>query len=128
MMSLLTTLKQRAAALQKDVLALALAYRDPRTPWFARAWSLLVLAYMCSSIDLIPDFIPVLGYLDDLILIPMGIAIAVRLIPPAVLADARAHAQDSIQLSPAARIAGAVLVVLVWLGIIALLLRAFGVW
>ncbi len=79
----------RAKALKTEVYALMIAYRDPRTPWLARALALLVVAYALSPIDLIPDFIPLLGYLDDLILLPLGITLAVRLIPPTVMNDAR---------------------------------------
>ena len=85
-------LKTFARRLKADLLALSLAARDPRTPWVARAWALLVLAYALSPIDLIPDFIPVLGYLDDLLLVPAGLWLALRLIPPAVLEEARREA------------------------------------
>ena len=81
-------LKARAKALKIETHALMIAYRDPRTPWVARVLALLVVAYALSPIDLIPDFIPFLGYLDDLILLPLGIMLAVRLIPPAVMDDA----------------------------------------
>lgn len=86
---MLDQLKVRARTLKNEVLALYLAARDPRTPWYARGLALLVVAYALSPIDLIPDFVPVLGYLDDLILIPGGIWLVIRLIPPEVLADAR---------------------------------------
>jgi uncharacterized membrane protein YkvA (DUF1232 family) len=82
-------LKIRARALKKEVLAVYLAARDPRTPWYAKGLVLLIVAYALSPIDLIPDFIPVLGYLDDLIIIPGGIWLAIRMIPPEVLAGAR---------------------------------------
>ncbi|SEJ78095.1 Uncharacterized membrane protein YkvA, DUF1232 family [Deinococcus reticulitermitis] len=84
--------KELARRLKAELLALSLAARDPRTPWYARAWALLVLAYALSPIDLIPDFVPVLGYLDDLLLVPAGLWLALRLLPPAVLADARREA------------------------------------
>lgn len=84
--------KERAKALKTELRALRIAYGDPRTPWFAKAWLLLVIAYAFSPIDLIPDFIPVLGYLDDLLLLPLGIALAIRLIPAEVLAQARQKA------------------------------------
>lgn len=101
-------------------MALALAARDPRVPWYARAAALVVLAYAFSPIDLIPDPIPLLGHLDDLILIPLGIAVAVRLIPPAVLADCRAKAAAS---SAARRgWAGAAIVVIAWLLLLGLAL------
>jgi uncharacterized membrane protein YkvA (DUF1232 family) len=81
--------KARARELKNEIHALLIAYRDPRTPWPARLWLALVVGYALSPIDLIPDFIPVLGYLDDLLLLPLGIALAVRLIPAEVMADAR---------------------------------------
>lgn len=83
-----------ANRLKREVRVLHIAYRDPRTPWYARLLAVCLVAYAVSPFDLVPDFIPVLGYLDDLLLLPLGIALAVRLIPPAVLADARrtAHA------------------------------------
>ena len=94
-------LGRRAARLkrrmQQELYALYLAYRDPRTPWYARLLAAAVVAYALSPIDLIPDFIPVLGYLDDLILVPLGIALAVRLIPAAVVEDSRRRARDAIQ-------------------------------
>ena len=84
--------KDRAKKLKTEIHALLIAYRDPRTPWIAKAWVLLVIAYALSPIDLIPDFIPVLGYLDDLILLPLGIALALRLIPADIMAEAREKA------------------------------------
>ncbi len=87
--------RARARELKIQVHALLLAYRDPRTPWYAKALAVLVAAYALSPIDLIPDFIPVLGQLDDLLLVPLGIALAVRLIPREVLADCRARAREA---------------------------------
>jgi uncharacterized membrane protein YkvA (DUF1232 family) len=88
----LQTLKEKAQRLQTEVVALMFAYRDRRTPWYAKAWAVLVVAYALSPIDLIPDFIPVLGYLDDLILIPAGIALALKMIPADVMTEARTNA------------------------------------
>lgn len=91
---------RRAAQLkrrvQQELYALYLAYRDPRTPWYARLLAAAVVAYALSPIDLIPDFIPVLGYLDDLILVPLGIALAVRLIPATVVEESRRRAREAI--------------------------------
>ena len=84
--------KSRLKVLRTEVKALLFALRDPRTPWYARGLIVLIAAYALSPIDLIPDFIPVLGYLDDLLLVPAGVALAVRLIPPQVMAEARAAA------------------------------------
>jgi len=83
--------KQRARTCRDEVYALALAYHDPRVSWKARLWLVLVVGYALSPVDLIPDPIPVLGALDDLVLIPLGVLLAQRLIPPAVLADCRAQ-------------------------------------
>jgi uncharacterized membrane protein YkvA (DUF1232 family) len=85
--------RQRARQLKLETYAITLAYRDPRTPWYARLLAACVVGYAFSPIDLIPDFIPILGYLDDLVLVPLGIALAVRMIPPHVLAECRVQAQ-----------------------------------
>ena len=85
-------LKDWARSIKQDVHALYLASRDPRVPWYAKAMGLLVAGYALSPIDLIPDFIPVLGYLDDLILVPLGILLAIQLIPPAIMAEHRRSA------------------------------------
>ncbi|HQU63618.1 MAG TPA: YkvA family protein [Nitrosomonas sp.] len=108
-------LKQCARHLKSETFALYLAARDPRTPWYARLLVAGIVAYVFSPIDLIPDFIPVIGYLDDLILVPLGIALAIRMIPGSVLAECRARAQDAIQSGkPVSQIAGAVIVI-IWL-------------
>lgn len=92
MQSMMTYLRQRARALRVETLALYLVARDPRVPWHARLFVAVVVAYALSPIDLIPDFIPVLGYLDDLILVPLGIILALRMVPAAVLDECRARA------------------------------------
>lgn len=92
----LVSLKQRARALKAESLALLLAARDPRTPWLAKLLIVLVVAYALSPIDLVPDFIPVLGYLDDLVLVPLGVMLAIRLVPPEVLADCRGRAGEMV--------------------------------
>ena len=111
---MLEKLKSRARALKTEVYAIYLAARDPRTPWYARALIFFVVAHTFSPIDLIPDFIPVLGYLDDLIIIPAGIWLAVRLIPAEVLAEARVTAARR-EVDRRAGILGATLIVLVWI-------------
>jgi uncharacterized membrane protein YkvA (DUF1232 family) len=88
--------KRRARTLRQETYALYLAYRDPRVPWYAKIWAACVVAYAFSPLDLIPDFIPVLGYLDDLILVPAGIALALRMIPPKVMAESRTKAQKAL--------------------------------
>ena len=82
-----------AEHLRVEAHALYLACKDPRVPWYAKALAACVVGYALSPIDLIPDFIPVIGYLDDLLIVPLGIALAIRLIPPAVLSECRAQAQ-----------------------------------
>jgi uncharacterized membrane protein YkvA (DUF1232 family) len=85
-------LKRWAGTLKRDTHALYLASRDPRVPWYAKAIGIAVAAYAVSPIDLIPDFIPVIGYLDDLIIVPLGIALVIRLIPPEIMEEHRALA------------------------------------
>ena len=100
-------LRDWARLIKRDVHALYLARRDPRVPWYAKVLAALVAGYALSPIDLIPDFIPVLGYLDDVILVPLGIAVVIRLIPPEVMADHRemAAAAQERPVSQAAAIA-----------------------
>lgn len=86
-MPLLENLKQRARGLKAETFALYLAARHPRTPWYAKLFVAGIVAYAFSPMDLIPDFVPVLGYLDDLILLPLGIAVAIKMIPASVLAE-----------------------------------------
>ena len=111
-------LKRWAKSLERDVVALRLAARDPRTPVLAKLVAGLTAAYALSPIDLIPDFIPVLGYLDDLLIVPAGIWLALRLIPPALMAELRA--QPEARATPRS-LAGAVAVVATWLVALALL-------
>src|SRR5215813_8553293 len=85
-------LRDWARVIKRDVHALYLASRDPRVPWYAKALAIVVAGYALSPIDLIPDFVPVLGYLDDVILVPLGILLVVKLIPPEVMAEHRALA------------------------------------
>ncbi len=85
-------LRQRASALKAETYALYLACRDPRTPWVARLMAAIVVAYALSPLDLIPDVIPIFGYLDDIVLVPLGIALVIRLLPSVVLQEARAQA------------------------------------
>lgn len=113
--------KSWAAVLKRDVHALYLAARDPRVPWYAKAMALVVAGYALSPIDLIPDFIPVLGYLDDLILVPLGIMLVIRLIPPELLAEHRALAAAA-QQRPVSRSAAG-MIVCAWLATI-----GFGAW
>ena len=111
-------LKEWARALKQDVHALYLASRDPRTPWYAKALAIAVAAYALSPIDLIPDFIPVLGYLDDVLLVPLGILLVVWLIPPGIMAEHRELAAGA-QERPVSRATAAV-IVCIWIASIVL--------
>ncbi len=90
----LTKFKNYARKLKQDLFVLYLSYKDNRTPWYAKAVAICVVAYAFSPIDLIPDFIPVLGYLDDLILVPLGISLALKLIPPHIIEENRTMAEE----------------------------------
>ena len=105
-------LKSWARIIKRDAHALYLAARDPRLPWHAKALAIAVAAYAFSPIDLIPDFIPVLGYLDDVILVPLGILLVIRMIPPEIMAEHRAMAAAA-QDRPVSRTA-AVIIVCLW--------------
>lgn len=112
---MLAGFRLRASALKEDTLALFLAARHPATPWYAKLLVAAIVAYALSPIDLIPDFVPVLGYLDDLVLLPLGIALAIRLIPAAVLVQCRAEASvRSASGKPVSRFAGLVIVT-IWI-------------
>ena len=127
---MIDTWKRRARQLKAETYALYLAYRDRRTPWYARLFAACVVAYAFSPIDLIPDFIPVLGYLDDLILIPLGIALALRMIPPQVMADSRLKAQDLLAQDRPRNWIAAAAIITIWLALaalgIVLMVRALG--
>ena len=116
-MVLLENLKQRAHSLKTETIVLYLAARHPETPWYAKLSIAGIVAYALSPIDLIPDFIPVFGYLDDLILLPLGISLAIKLIPAPVLAECRikVHEMDP-QDKPVSYVAGAVIAV-IWLAL-----------
>jgi uncharacterized membrane protein YkvA (DUF1232 family) len=109
---MLERLKTWARALKRDVVALWLAAGDPRTPLGAKLLAGLVAAYALSPIDLIPDFIPVLGYLDDLLLVPAGIWLVVRLIPPELLVEFRAAAENR---ERPRSVAGAIAIAAIWI-------------
>ena len=105
-------LRDTVEGVRRDLRALALACRDPRVPWYAKALAAAVVAYSLSPIDLIPDFLPVVGYLDDAILIPLGVALVLRLIPSEVMAECRARA--AAEPSGAGRWIAAALIVGCW--------------
>jgi uncharacterized membrane protein YkvA (DUF1232 family) len=107
------SLKAWAKGVKRDVVALWIAAGDARVPWYAKAAATVVAAYALSPIDLIPDFIPILGYLDDLIIVPLGIVLAVRLVPPALMAEFRAETVKT-EGSPKS-LAGALFIAAIWM-------------
>jgi uncharacterized membrane protein YkvA (DUF1232 family) len=117
---MLEKLRAWARALKRDVLAVWIAARDSRVPWYAKALAVGVAAYALSPIDLIPDFIPVLGYLDDLVIVPFGILLVIRLVPPQLMDEFRATAVLRAQ-QPKSNIAAAA-IVLLWAAAIAFVL------
>ncbi len=111
-MQLISKAKSWAKSLKRDIAALWLAARDKRVPWYAKLVAGAVAAYALSPVDLIPDFIPVLGYLDDLIIVPLGIMLAIRLIPPELMAELRATASMRLE-RPSGR-TGLIFILAVW--------------
>ena len=110
-MTLIARARSWAGQIKRDVVALWLAIRDPRVPWYAKAVAAVVAGYALSPIDLIPDFIPVLGYLDDLLIVPLGIMLAVKLVPAPVMADLRVRAVGRARPKS---IAGLIAVLFIW--------------
>ncbi|MBN2048659.1 MAG: DUF1232 domain-containing protein [Anaerolineaceae bacterium] len=111
----LTGWKERVRQLKMDTYALYLAYRDPRVPWYAKVFSSAVVAYAFSPIDLVPDFIPVLGYLDDLILVPLGLIIAFKMIPAPVMVECRVKAKEQLESGKPVNWWAAAVIILIWL-------------
>lgn len=121
---LLKGFKERVRILKTETFSLYLASRHPGTPWYAKVFIAAVVAYALSPIDLIPDFVPVLGYLDDLVLIPAGIAVALKMVPPHVLKECRVRAREvMLEGRPKSR-AAAVVIILIWIAMAA----AFALW
>jgi len=112
-------LQRWARTLKRDTVAIYLAARDPRVPWYAKVVAACVAAYALSPIDLIPDFIPVIGYLDDIILVPLGIALAIRLIPPALLEEHRESVSARIAKRPVSQM-GALVIISIWVALASL--------
>ena len=106
--------KEKAKQLKTDTYALYLAYKDPRVPWYAKVFIAAIVAYALSPIDLIPDFIPVLGYLDDLIIIPAGISLSLKMIPKEVLEECREKAKSE-PINSKSKWIVAFIIVLIWL-------------
>lgn len=109
------TWKQRVRQLKREIYAIYFACKDPRVPWYARVFAGFVVAYAFSPIDLIPDAIPILGYLDDLVLVPLGIILVLKMIPPAVLSECRERAEATIGEGKPRNWIAAVVIVAIWL-------------
>jgi len=107
--------RQKARDLKKETYALYLAVRDPRVPLYAKLIAVCVVGYAFSPIDLIPDFIPVLGYLDDLVLVPLGIALVLKMIPAEVMAECRQEAQAVMDLGKPTNWVAAGVIIAIWL-------------
>jgi uncharacterized membrane protein YkvA (DUF1232 family) len=113
--------KDWAGKIKSQLYALYLAYKDPRVPWYAKAFGALVLAYALSPLDLIPDFIPVLGYLDDIVLIPLGITLAIKMIPKEVMEESRKRAEINLRRVSVKTWPATVVIVLIWMALLALI-------
>jgi len=111
--------KEKARNLKKETYALYLVYRNPLTPWYAKVLTGIIVAYAFSPIDLIPDFIPILGYLDDLILIPLGIALVIKMIPQGIMNECRQQAQIEMSGEKPVNWFAAGIIILIWAGLAA---------
>jgi len=120
--SMLVSWKSSATRLRLEAYALYLAFQDPRVPWYARAFTALIVGYTFSPIDLIPDFIPVLGYLDDLVIVPLGIALAIKMVPREVLEEYRVKEAKRIQQDKPVSWFAAVVIILLWVAICILII------
>jgi uncharacterized membrane protein YkvA (DUF1232 family) len=115
--------KDKARKLETEVYVLYLAVKDPRTPWYARAFVAVIVAYILSPVDLIPDFIPVLGYLDDLLILPAGIYLTLKMVPRDVMEEHRMKAVK-LPIAGRSRWIAAAIIVIVWLLVIYLVVMA----
>ena len=117
--------KQKVRELKAEVYTLYLAYKDPRVPLYARFFAACVVGYAFSPIDLIPDPIPILGYLDDLILIPLGVILAIKMIPPLVLNECREWAQEEMKRGKPVNWAAAAVIISIWVLLLLMFVRLF---
>jgi uncharacterized membrane protein YkvA (DUF1232 family) len=115
--------KIKTRTLKKEVYALTLAARDPRVPWYAKVFAVLIIGYALSPIDLIPDFIPVIGYLDDLIIIPAGIVLLIKIIPKEVMEECREKAKSRLGRMKGKHWIAASIIILIWIIAIYLSIR-----
>ena len=124
MSKLMESWKKQARLLKQETYAVYLAYRDPRVPWYAKVAAACVVGYAFSPIDLIPDFIPILGYLDDLVLIPLGVLLVLKMIPPSVMAECRQRAQEIIAEGRPTNWVAAGVIVAIWIVLLVLAILA----
>jgi len=123
---MLETIKLKAKQLKKQIIIVYLAYMHRDVKWYTKAFLLLILAYAASPVDLIPDFVPVLGMLDDVILIPLGIMLAIRMIPKHVWEECKASAENGVTIAAKYKKMGAVLIALIWIIVLtAILIEIF---
>ena len=115
--------KEKARQLKTEVYILCLAVKDPRTPWYVKAFVTVIIAYALSPVDLIPDFIPVLGYIDDLVLIPAGVYLAIKMVPPEVLDEYRKKAVSGLVIGKSGWVAASI-IILIWLLVFYLIIKA----
>jgi len=118
--------KTKSKQLKTEIVALYLASQHPGTPWYAKVLAALIIGYALSPIDLIPDFIPVVGYLDDLIIVPAGIALLIKIIPGDILEECRAKAQSDLLNRKSKNWIAAIIIVLIWFSVIYLALNLTG--
>jgi uncharacterized membrane protein YkvA (DUF1232 family) len=111
-------IKVWSTRLKNEIRTLCLAYRHPGTPIFVKVWIACIVAYAISPIDLIPDFIPVLGYLDDLIVLPLGIWLAIKMIPPDILAECRIRAREPVKITSPVKWIVIIVIAIFWIGIV----------
>ena len=122
---MLRNIKSKAKQLKKQMVIVYLAYRHSDVKWYKKAFLLLILVYAVSPIDLIPDFIPILGYIDDAILIPLGIILAIRIIPKNVWDECKMKAESGISIDSKYKKLGAVLIAVIWVAIAFIILIRF---
>ncbi|HEY9302346.1 MAG TPA: YkvA family protein [Phormidium sp.] len=108
-------LKQKFKQLKRETYAIYLACKDPRVPWYAKVLASCVVAYAFSPIDLIPDFIPIIGYLDDLLIVPLGIMLVLKLIPKVVIEECRQKAEATINQEKPTNWIAAIVILIIWL-------------
>lgn len=122
---MLENIKLKAKELKRQVVTVYLAYMHKDVKWYKKAFLLLILVYAASPIDLIPDFIPILGILDDIVLIPLGIIIAIKIIPATVWEECKTNAENGVSIDSKYKKMGAILITLIWVIALVLVIKGF---